>query len=565
MALHITSVEPHPTNTGKLRVKFSEPINLENLGTDPVADADTVALWKADESSGSSLLDATGTYNLALGGSFQRVAGLRGNAIRLHSGLSNGFHAADAAFRNAAFGEWTWEAFVKPVSMVNNSWNCIFAIDGANPDNDMMLRLHMNGGADYPGQKVFHVQWRGAGTYQNPMGAVDIGWTFNAWNGIAVKKISAGGGLYKVQMFLNGVRVFDGTPVGNCVAASSQGIFLGSGSANQWPLGDCHFDSVRFSDIARPDQEISDYHFNHQPGFSTSSITVNGGVTVVGVGFAPNSTDTLDVTCTGLEKGVVYTVTAVGITDVATSTAITSPGNDFKFGYFGTNSFDPSVDSFSGFFLTTQRTFPGDLEINSGGSAPSTEEPLGWSVSLVGGKVKVQFDDDILDTPVLRNTSNYLITEPIGSPPVTVTSVEVFTDYVLLNLSVAETANGENYSLTVLLNTARAADDGSGNAEDTESFVGVGVVPVVSKVRSFATENGNGAIRVTYSKAMNMSPTASASARNVLNYNISGGLAISSIVQVDDRTVDLLTGPQARVTYTLTITGVADIYGNEVA
>lgn len=557
MALHIVSVTPHPVARGSLRVKFSEAINGgSSTGSDPVADANTLALWRLDEASGTAA-DQTGTYPLSVVGSgVSYVAGLKGNAARILGVVGQNHHltnAGDAEIRNAFADVVTWEGYVKIVSTYNDSWNCVFACDGPTPDTDMMMRIHFNGGFDYPGQKVMHVQWRGAGAYQTPMGATDVKWPDNEWMGVAVRKTAAGGGQYKVDAFINGSKVFTGSPVGNCVAANTQSLVLGMGTATQWGGGEMLLDSVRISNIARTDDEITSYYASHQPGYNASTITITGGVTVLSVARTAGTTDSLDVICSGLTRGVVYTVTASGISDSATSTAIASPGDSYVFGYFGTNYTGPSLIGLDGRLLHPVRSQHGHIKSDGAAAALRSMTLDAVSHPTQSSLILTFSDNVVLQGPAL-DPANWTIAGPgLG---VTCTAVSAPSDQKNVTLTITDQTQGGAYTVTVPSTGISGPSALNFSGPFTMNFTGIGVAPSIVMARSVDART----MEVIFSE-----PVLESDALNPTNYTITNGLKALSVSKVTPVIYRLTTSKQAVGTaYNVTVSEVRDLQGNEI-
>lgn len=535
MSLYLTAVEPHPTSNLKLRAKFNEALDDGSVfaGT-PSLSTGLLGYWALDGISS----DRTGTYN-GVDTAVSYVSGKVGQAASLN-GSTSYINLGNIPLDSS---NWSMAIWIKLAS--TSGTYRFFSYHGNGPT------FWVSGG----GMQLVH-----GGTIDfNP----NITLTAGVWAHIVITRSGN-----TVTAYKDGVQTAQNTSFFTTFSADSQ-VRIGSSSAfGEFTPGDA--DEAGIWNRGLSPSEVSAL-FAYTGG--TNPITnpanyVIPGLTVSSANIGSLSNE-IDITCSAAPvKGTVYELTVSNLKDGATHTVITSPGNSTKFGYFFINTISVPKPPTASIPVFGSQSYPGAPPLHIGGgdaAAPGpAEDPLTFSASLVAGKVKVQFSEDVLDTSILRTVSNYVITSPAGAPPVTVTGVEAFSDYVLLSLSVPETADGENYSVAVALNTARASESGVGNAADLATFVGSGSPPTVTDVRSRALPNGSGAIRVTFSKQVVMTPSSPYSAANVANYNITGGLTINSITVLNDRTVDLITGPQSGITYVLTISGVRDVHGSEV-
>lgn len=372
MPLHIQKVEPHPSDSRRLIVTFSEPVNANAASLPAITpDANTVGLWLADSGSGTTLVDEVGSHNLNLSGSHSWVSGVRGGAIRFSGGIAQ--LAADAAFRNAVFGEWTWEARLHHGDTgTADTYRVAFGVKGTSSEHDSyMLMIYTN---DLGTGKI-HVQWQSSpGTYTSPMMqsvAIERD-RFIHW---AIRKRLVSGSSYCIDLYKNNTLVATGPTVANCALASAATIMMGSREGTPYAYGDGRFDSIRFSNVARSTSDLTDYYEFTHASFGSTAFSINGGTSVLWGSFVEGTTNKVSLVCSGLTKGVVYTLTATGISDAATSTPIASPGNNYTFGYYGSN-FIQSDPVLTGFIVPREeREFAGAVEATGGGGVETPPRP----------------------------------------------------------------------------------------------------------------------------------------------------------------------------------------------
>lgn len=199
--------------------------------------------------------------------------------------------------------------------------------------------------------------------------------------------------------------------------------------------------------------------------------------------------------------------------------------------------------------------------------------PLTYTASIVGGKIHVVFNRNVLDSIELRLPSSWTIGLPAGAGPLTITHVETVPNLGLTTdcymTLTGEMVNGGAYTITLLEGAARAypPNDCGQNEAVPAAFTGVGAAPTVTAFFPLSAIT----IRVQFSKTVRqVNPVNADDALNPANYVILdpslSPLAVLSVASVAPNLVELTTAPQAQgVTYSWTVSNIKDIAGNVVA
>lgn len=105
---------------------------------------------------------------------------------------------------------------------------------------------------------------------------------------------------------------------------------------------------------------------------------------------------------------------------------------------------------------------------------PSYSWPVnpGVVAAMTGGRLRVSFPVELLDTPSLRSPSNYVITQPLNSPAVRAFEVKVLNTYTI-ELGLSGKMLSGAYSLGITAVTARELADGVPNPAYSIAFAGV--------------------------------------------------------------------------------------------
>lgn len=185
--------------------------------------------------------------------------------------------------------------------------------------------------------------------------------------------------------------------------------------------------------------------------------------------------------------------------------------------------------------------------------------------TIAPSTMRLFFDRVMLADAPLLDPASYVLTAALGSVARNVVHVSLPDDcgaVVELGLSGELTTGVENYTLVVAgtLSDSNEAPIHADVAERTTSFDGVGVAPAISQAAS--TERDIERVRVTFDEAVDDT------ALDIANYVITGDTAVEvlEVVRVSAREVDLIVTAQvAGGRYSLTVAGVRDLAGNEVA
>jgi hypothetical protein len=184
-------------------------------------DSNTLALWRLDEVSGAAA-DSTGVYALTPNGTPTLVPGLIGDGGKAKRFAFPGYYtgAGDAAMGTALLGEWTVEAWFNLDSIP-------FGIDGRIVDIQDATKRFVWVSVNTAGR--LQVFWHAATLqqYDDTTTTLVAGIRYHA----TARKVSLGGGNYRVDFFLNGVKISSSGSLLNSTAAGAPTIVnLGSGS-----------------------------------------------------------------------------------------------------------------------------------------------------------------------------------------------------------------------------------------------------------------------------------------------------------------------------------------------
>lgn len=231
-------------------IDFITPISFSSFGHKK--DLNTLALWRLDETTSiAAAADATGVYNLPVGGgNLIPVPGLVPDSglAKLFPGVvaSSYIGAGNAAMGTALLGEWTIEAWIRIDAFGS-------AIDSRIIDIQDATRRYVWFSISAVGR--LEVFWHsGAGVSQfidEATTTLVIGTVYH----VAAKKVSLGGGNYRVDFFVNGLKISSSASTPNSSASGAPtSVTLGSGVGGAPFFG--IIDDVRISKILRTDAEI---------------------------------------------------------------------------------------------------------------------------------------------------------------------------------------------------------------------------------------------------------------------------------------------------------------------
>lgn len=251
---------------------FVAPVSISGLGHK--LDQSTLALWRLDEATSTvAAADATGVHNLPVaGGTPIPVPGLVPDSglAKLFPGVvsSSYIGVGSTVMGTALLGEWTIEAWIRADSRDPNAINDTRIIDIQDATKRYAwLSVNLLG--------RLQVFWQNAGNvqYDDTTTTLAIGTIYH----VAAKKVSLGGGNYRVDIFVNGIKVSSSGSLANTTAAGAPtSVALGSG------IGGAPFygviDDVRLSSIARADIDIFE---SYRRGSSSQirGITAQGHLT----------------------------------------------------------------------------------------------------------------------------------------------------------------------------------------------------------------------------------------------------------------------------------------------
>ena len=148
--------------------------------------------------------------------------------------------------------------------------------------------------------------------------------------------------------------------------------------------------------------------------------------------------------------------------------------------------------------------------------------------------------------------SQYTITPLDGGIPATVTAVSI--SGTSLELTTTVHSGSKNYSVTLPSTGMISTISNVYQGPFTFNYVGVGIPPLAILARSIDSRT----LEIAFTAAM-----VESEALNPIHYSISPPVAVFSVVKVLDSIFRLTTGRQERgVSYSVTVSGIHDIYGN---
>jgi alpha-tubulin suppressor-like RCC1 family protein len=308
-----------------------------------ILDADTIALWRLDETADSAdAVDATGNYTLKQFGSPDAISGRIDNG-RLLNGTTKFFQKqGDANFGSAMNGDWTYEGWVY-IDPANSSGTELFVYNGLafslnSPDTVLAeVGIIPDSGGN---KKLFWHQWQSTGSLKVGTSAANL--QTGQYYHLAVSRTSQGGNLFTYRMYVNGVLDTTTTDVaGLSYPVTGTGHYIGLGNYTDisgFGVGSAKFngrlDDTRISKIARSDAEILASSLRVQSIIDTVAPTVTDFT-------VPATSPTLTVSVTTFAAsdavgvtGYLLTENAVvpGVTDAGW---VTSPPTSFAFKFWG--------------------------------------------------------------------------------------------------------------------------------------------------------------------------------------------------------------------------------------
>lgn len=221
--------------------------------TPPTVPVGVLAYWPFDEAAGSSIADTSGNgYTLTVTGTGTITNGKVARCRTWGGGADFANGAGSGAAVTALLGEWTVE-FWLPATVASPSLSGVVAYSstgGTSADNALMLVGVTSG------PRIWW-KWQN-GTKSNVTATQTLGGTLNSFTGgvfVALRKKDAGGGLYDVDLFLNGVKTESWLGQANASGGGSSSWWINTDpdTGNKYAS---KIDEVRVSSVARTDEEI---------------------------------------------------------------------------------------------------------------------------------------------------------------------------------------------------------------------------------------------------------------------------------------------------------------------
>jgi hypothetical protein len=185
----------------------------------------------------------------------------------------------------------------------------------------------------------------------------------------------------------------------------------------------------------------------------------------------------------------------------------------------------------------------------SGGGSP----PLLVSVVASTGQVTITFNGAVVLTGDSLVTANWSIVANDDASSVAITAVSEVGGAVVL--STAETGTGRTYTLTIPSGIYSLVTGGYFFPTST-TFSGAGTGPTIALARAIDSVS----LEVIFSEAVRSSDALTAG-----NYNITNGLTISGVAQINSTTYRLTTSQMVSgQSYLLTASNIRDAAGNPI-
>lgn len=286
-AIAVTKVEPHPTDSNKLRVSFSEAFVVAtaevpgnyvftpsltpqyaitvagsgdtqvdlHFGPGLTADGNTYAIWQFDELAGATAADGSGNgFTLTSGGGATITPAGLFKASRTYSGAANSYmqSAATQAPRPTLFGEWTIQTLVK-MNPGRSDGGAIWSYSDAGATEATNFLGYIGVEAD-GGVRFF---WEtGAAVIQNHFSGPGVVPDERLVMLTGVKKFN--GTNYDVFVYVNGKRVITGTNVPNSTGATSAGAAWAVGRLTNFNDDNLIgvVDVIKFSNVIKTEAQI---------------------------------------------------------------------------------------------------------------------------------------------------------------------------------------------------------------------------------------------------------------------------------------------------------------------
>lgn len=234
-------------------------------------DSSTAALWRLDENSSSApIVDIVGGISLNPTNIEMPVPSLIGD-----SGLAKLFNATNSyanpgniALGTVLLGEWTIETWIRPdaIDPLNTG------IDARIIDIQDVTKRYVWFSVNTA--KKLEIFWQGVGNVQfdDTTTTLTLGTIYH----VAARKVSLGGGNYRVDIYVNGVKVTSSGSLANSIASGAPTtVSIGSGVGGGPFIGT--IDDLRISKVARTDAEIFE-SYRRGSSNQTRSIKAQGHI-----------------------------------------------------------------------------------------------------------------------------------------------------------------------------------------------------------------------------------------------------------------------------------------------
>ena len=217
-------------------------------------DADTVALWKMNEESGTAIADEMGSYDLTAS-SASVVTGRFGNCREFNGGSSFATGNAASAVRDAALADFTWEGWIyldPDYASATGNYPVIHSLSDYNGGSPLRLfAIYIEKST----RTLGYGYTTSAGAYADA--GVNYVMTAGVWVHVAfVKSYDSGAGTNTFTLYINGGAVDTSTGVSNPAASTNAGWRMGNFESGSNDYFKGKLDDVRLSAKARTADEV---------------------------------------------------------------------------------------------------------------------------------------------------------------------------------------------------------------------------------------------------------------------------------------------------------------------
>lgn len=196
------------------------------------------------------------------------------------------------------------------------------------------------------------------------------------------------------------------------------------------------------------------------------------------------------------------------------------------------------------------------------GDAPSFPPSLTSATALTITTVRVSYDMEVYHVNASNsndalNPSNYVFTgsgEPVAAVSVALNQASPTIVDITLD---GEMTGGATYRVTVS-NVENLTGEEIEAPDNFKDFTGLGIRPEVTG----AAATDSLTVRITFNEDMKNNVDLT----DIANYSFTGGLAASAVVRINSTMVDVTVNEMTdSASYTVTVTNVVDLGGNEIA